>query len=211
MTNNVNVLSPFGPRIAKLRIPKNLINKLNKEIDRIVDNQNLSKKFDYSKKLVGQVSQEIQLPKAFINKNLKIFLHKATKGYIEKAMNKKITKFKINNVWIVRQFENEYNPIHYHDGHISGAGYLKVPKSLNEDARPHKHNLKTHGTIDFIHGSRSFLNKCIYNHQPKVGDMLLFPNYLMHTVYPFQSHEERRSFSFNAVIDEKIANVFKHE
>ncbi|MEY4370429.1 MAG: hypothetical protein RIQ48_138 [Pseudomonadota bacterium] len=211
MTNNVNVLSPFGPRIAKLRIPKNLINKLNKEIDRIVDNQNLSKKFDYSKKLVGQVSQEIQLPKAFINKNLKSFLHKATKGYIEKAMNKKITKFKINNVWIVRQFENEYNPIHYHDGHISGAGYLKVPKSLNEDARPHKHNLKTHGTIDFIHGSRSFLNKCIYNHQPKVGDMLLFPNYLMHTVYPFQSHEERRSFSFNAVIDEKIANVFKHE
>ena len=211
MTNNVNVLSPFGPRIAKLKIPKNLINKINKEIDRIVDNQNLSKKFDYSKKLVGQVSQEIQLSKNFINKNLKNFLHKATKSYIEKVMNKKIAKFKINNVWVVRQFENEYNPIHYHDGHISGAGYLKVPKSLNEDARPHKHNLKTHGTIDFIHGSRSFLNKCIYNHQPKVGDMLLFPNYLMHTVYPFQSHEERRSFSFNAEIDEKIANVFKHE
>ena len=129
----------------------------------------------------------------------------------EKSINKKITKFKINNVWIVRQFENEYNPIHYHDGHISGAGYLKVPKSLNKDKRPHKHNLKTHGTIDFIHGSRSFLNKSIYNHQPKVGDMLLFPNYLMHTVYPFQSNEERRSFSFNAEVDKKIANVFKHE
>jgi hypothetical protein len=112
---------------------------------------------------------------------------------------------------VVRQFENEYNPIHYHDGHISGVGYLKIPKSLNEDTRSHKHNLRTHGTIDFIHGSRAFLNKSIYNHQPKVADMILFPNYLMHTAYPFQSGEERRSFSFNAEIDQKIANVFKHE
>ena len=52
MTNNVNVLAPFGPRIAKLKIPKNLVNNINKEIDRIVDSQNLSKKFDYSKELV---------------------------------------------------------------------------------------------------------------------------------------------------------------
>jgi hypothetical protein len=92
MTNNVNVLAPFGPRIARLKIPKNLINKINKEIDRIVDSQNLSKKFDYSKELVGQVSQELQLPKAFINKYLKNFLFKITKSYIEKSLNKKITK-----------------------------------------------------------------------------------------------------------------------
>ena len=211
MINTVNVLAPFGPRIAKLKISKSLINKINKEIDKIVDNQRLSKKFDYSKELVGQVSQELKLSKNFINKYLKSFLFKITKNYIEKSLNKKITKFKIKNVWVVRQFENEYNPIHYHDGHISGVGYLKVPKSLNDDARFHKQNVKTHGTIDFIHGSRAFLSKSIYNHQPKVGDMILFPNYLMHTVYPFQSGEERRSFSFNAEIDQKIANVFKHE
>ena len=89
MTNNVNVLAPFGPRIARLKIPKNLINKMNKEIDRIVDNQNLSKKFDYSKELVGQVSQELQLPKTFINKYLKSFLFKITKNYIEKSVKKK--------------------------------------------------------------------------------------------------------------------------
>ena len=74
MTNNVNILAPFGPKIARLKIPKNLISKMNKEIDKIVDSQNLSKKFDYSKELVGQVSQELQLPKNFINKYLKNFL-----------------------------------------------------------------------------------------------------------------------------------------
>ncbi|NCU46728.1 MAG: hypothetical protein EBX43_00815, partial [Candidatus Fonsibacter lacus] len=61
MINAVNVLAPFGPRIAKLKISKSLINKINKEIDKIVDNQRLSKKFDYSKELVGQVSQELKL------------------------------------------------------------------------------------------------------------------------------------------------------
>ena len=33
---------------------------------------------------------------------------------------------------MVRQFKDEYNPIHYHDGDISGVGYLKVPKNLGK-------------------------------------------------------------------------------
>jgi hypothetical protein len=66
----------------------------------------------------------------------------------------------------------------------------------------------TNGSIDFVHGSRMFLNKSILNHKPKVGDLLFFPNYLMHTVYPFSSEGERRSFSFNVEIDRGIANIF---
>ena len=66
----------------------------------------------------------------------------------------------------------------------------------------------TDGTIDFINGSKMFLNDSIYNHKPKVGDVLLFPNYLMHTAYPFSSKGERRSFSFNLEIDKNVVNVF---
>jgi len=53
-----------------------------------------------------------------------------------------------------------------------------------------------------------FLSDSIYNHQPKVGDVILFPNYLMHTAYPFKTNGERRSFSFNLEIDNNVANVF---
>ena len=60
--------------------------------------------------------------------------------------------------------------------------------------------IKTNGTVDFINGQRGFLSKSIYNLNPKVGDLLLFPNYLMHTAYPFNVDEERRSFSFNVKI-----------
>ena len=200
----LKVLSPFGPKIAKLKFSKQLINKINKEVDKIISNKFLSNRLDYSKKLVGQVKQEISLPKSFIKKNLEQIISKNIKDFINKSLGKKPKIVKIKNFWVVRQFSNEYNPIHFHDGHVSGVGYLKVPEFKNSK----KINLKTNGTIDFINGSKIFLSESIYNHSPKVGDVLLFPNYLMHTAYPFSVKGERRSFSFNAEIDKKIANIF---
>jgi hypothetical protein len=60
--------------------------------------------------------------------------------------------------------------------------------------------INTNGSIDFINGQKNLLSSSIYNVAPKVGDLLIFPNYLMHTVYPFNIEGERRSFSFNAKI-----------
>jgi hypothetical protein len=200
----LKVISPFGPKIAKLKFPEKLIDKINIEVDTIISNKFLSKKFDYSKKLVGQVRQEISLPKLFIKKNLEKIISKSIKEFINKSLGKKPKIVKIKNFWVVRQFSHEYNPIHFHDGHISGVGYLKVPKFGSSK----KISLKTNGTIDFINGSKIFLSESIYNHSPKEGDVLLFPNYLMHTAYPFSAKGERRSFSFNAEIDKKIANNF---
>ena len=200
----LKVLNPFGPKIAKLKLSKHLVNKINKEVDKIISNKLLANRLDYSKKLVGQVKQEISLPKSFIKRNLEKIVSKNIKEFINKSLGKKPKTVKIKNFWVVRQFSNEYNPIHFHDGHISGVGYLKVPKFGNSK----KINLKTNGTIDFINGSKIFLSESIYNHSPKVGDVLLFPNYLMHTAYPFSTKGERRSFSFNAEIDKEIANIF---
>ena len=36
------------------------------------------------------------------------------------------------------------------------------------------------GSIDFINGNKMFLSDSIHNHKPKVGDVIIFPNYLMH-------------------------------
>ena len=200
----LKVLSPFGPKIAKLSFSKKLIEKINHEVDKINSNKSLVNKLDYSKKLVGQVRQEISLPKSFIKRNLEKIISKNIKDFINKSLGKKLKTVKIKNFWVVRQFSNEYNPIHYHDGHISGVGYLKVPKFTTSK----KENLKTNGTIDFINGSKMFLSESIHNHSPKVGDVLLFPNYLMHTAYPFTTKGERRSFSFNVEIDKKVSDIF---
>ena len=200
----MKVLSPFGPKIAKLKFSTKLINKINNEVDKILSKKNLLKRLDYSKKLVGQVKQEFQLPKSFIAKNLEKVIFNEVEKYVFQTLGKKVKKISIKNFWIVRQFNNEYNPIHYHDGHISGVGYLKIPKFISKNNK----KSKIDGTIDFVNGNKMFLSDSIYNHQPKVGDVILFPHYLMHTAYPFKSTGERRSFSFNLEIDSKIANVF---
>jgi len=200
----MKVISPFGPKIGKFKLSNQIIKKINIEVDKITEKKSLYKKLNYSKQLVGQVKQEFQLPKEFIKKFLHKTIEKEVKSFIHKTTKKRVKAIKILNFWIVRQYKNEYNPVHYHDGHLSAVGYLKVPKNLNKS----KKQVKTNGTIDFINGSKNFLCESIHNHVPKVGDIIFFPNYLMHTAYPFNVEGERRSFSLNIQLDQKITNIF---
>ena len=200
----MKIINPFGPKIAVIKIPKKIIILINKEVEMILKNKEKLKKSNYSNKLVGQVKQEFQLSKNFINKHIIRFINNSVKTYIKKSSNRNAKKISLKNLWIVRQFKNEYNPIHFHSGDISGVGYLNIPKNITQGNK----KLKTNGTIDFIHGSKSFLNNSIFNLNPKVGDLILFPNYLMHTAYPFKIDGERRSFSFNLSIDKKTKDVF---
>ena len=70
----MKVLSPFGPKIAIIKIPKNIVNKINQEVDKILGDKKKLKKSDYSKKLVGQVKQEIKLDNKFVKNNILKFI-----------------------------------------------------------------------------------------------------------------------------------------
>ncbi len=189
-------IKPFGPSIGKTKISKKFLDKLNNEFD-IKSN---SKKIDYSSKLASQIKNEIKISSSFIKKHLEKELIKNINNFLSNDKIKNIKKIKILNLWVVRQFKGEYNPIHYHEGDLSGVGYLKLPKGMTKNKMVKNKKLKTNGTIDFINGQKGFLSKSIYNVVPKIGDLLIFPNYLMHTAYPFNIEGERRSFSFNAEI-----------
>ena len=131
----MKILSPFGPKLGKIKIQSKIISLLNKEVDKIVESKLKIKNSDYSKKVVGQVYQEIQISKNFINKYLKKFIAKQVSNYLKKTINVKPKKFLIKNLWVVRQFKNEYNPVHFHDGYVSAVGYLKVPKNLTKSKK----------------------------------------------------------------------------
>ena len=189
-------LKPFGPSIGRTKVSQNFLNKLNKEFDE----RSLTKKIDYSSKLASQIKNEIKISNNFIQKNLKNEITKNIKVFLLNEKIKNIKKINILNLWVVRQFKGEYNPIHYHEGDLSGVGYLKLPKNMTKNKLVTNKKIKTNGTIDFINGQKGFLSKSIYNVKPKVRDLLIFPNYLMHTAYPFNTTGERKSFSFNAKI-----------
>ena len=186
----------FGPTIGKGKLSRKFINTINSQIDKSI----ITKKNDYSSKLASQIKNELKISNSFIEKNLSKELIKNIKSYLKVSKIEKIKEIKIINLWVVKQLKNEYNPIHYHNGQVSGVGYLKIPKNMNQNKTIKNKKIKTNGTIDFINGQRNFLSESIYNLNPKVGDLLLFPNYLMHTAYPFNIDAERRSFSFNVKI-----------
>ena len=205
---SMKILSPFGPKLAKIKVPKSILDKINLEVDKIIKNKSRVKKNDYSKRVVGQVYQEIELPKNFINKVIKKFLSKNISNYLKKSINKSPKKITIKNFWVVRQFKNEYNPIHWHSGHVSGAGFLKVPKDLGSYVQNKDEKKYQGGTLNLVHGSRQFLSHSTKVIRPEVGDFYFFPSYLMHTVYPFRGNdEERRSISFNANIDDEFYKI----
>ena len=189
-------IKPFGPSIGKSSLSKKFIDTLNNEFDK----KSKLKKIDYSSKLASQINNELKISKKFIKKKLEKELKKNIIKFLSNEKVKNIKKIEILNLWVVRQFKGEYNPIHYHEGNLSGVGYLKLPKGMINNKMVKNKTIKTNGTIDFINGQRGFLSKSIYNIIPKIKDLIIFPNYLMHTAYPFNIEGERRSFSFNVKI-----------
>ena len=132
-------LKPFGPSIGKTKISQNFLNKLNKEFDQ----KSISKKLDYSSKLASQIKNEIKISNNFIQKNLKKEINKKIKLFLLNEKIKNIKDIKILNLWVVRQFRGEYNPIHYHEGDLSGVGYLKLPKNMTRNIHIKNKKIKT--------------------------------------------------------------------
>jgi len=206
----LRITNPFGPSVAWAKIPNSLVDKLNNYIDKIVEDEKKTSELDYGKSLVGNVTQEFYLEKNFSEEiGWTEFLKKSVSAWVQHSAQKKITEFNLIKTWVVRQFKGEYNPIHWHGGHVSGAGYLKVPKSFGAPFQKETKTYNNNGHIELIHGNRMFLSNAKLNIKPEVGNFYFFPHYMMHTVYPFtDTEEERRSISFNAYIDDKIYNVY---
>ena len=202
------ILKPFGPSIVKVTIPQEIILEMNSYVDNLVEDNNKVKELDHGKYLAGNVSQEFRLDVDFMKKiKWAEFLAKSCHKWLMDEHNIAIKKFDIIASWIVKQYKNEYNPIHYHSGQISGVGYLKVPNDMGktfQESKTTNHN----GKLVLIDGSKKFVCNPTYVITPKVGDFYFFPSYMMHTVYPFSNTEdERRSVSFNAKIDENAAKI----
>ena len=201
----------FGPFFASCLLPQDATDAMLKMSDEILSDK-LSESHGGS--LAGVIDKEIKVYKSDMEKaGVDLLIESCVKSYVvhcakNHGMFDETHTFEsyINSAWIVSQYENEYNPLHNHTGcDISAVIYLKVPDvkgRRNLESKKGKHD--NDGDITFIHsamGNRNFdvFEKGMINMTPVPGLLVMFPSYLMHTVYPFIGEGERRCLPFNAV------------
>ena len=201
--NKPSFFAPFGPTMGYFKMPPEMVEYLNKSMDKNLD--------DFSDYLVGKVSQELHFDKdtrKYAADELTQFIidyHQYTKnrnsmGKANLDKNKR-PHLDIIAAWFVRQFEHEYNPMHVHENcTLSCVGYLKLPEGINEEwEEDYKDHYPSNGHIHFVYGTSGQYTCSNFLIKPEVGDFYIFPSYLFHGVYPFYTKGERRSFSMNMI------------
>lgn len=105
--------------------------------------------------------------------------------------------------WMNINYQHAYNAPHTHPGaHWSGVYYVKQPAVETGNS----------GMIEFLDprtdlpnwrilGAKTFRMK--RKMRPQAGEIVLFPSYLVHWVYPNETDEERVTIAFNATFSKK--------
>jgi len=188
----LQLLSPFGPVIAKTKFPSELVEKINQFADQHISEAE---------------SSEFMLPEEIVfggMPSLAETVGTLIGNYVKEAEGSQLEKAIYEVFWIVSQYQNTPSPVHFHSGDISGVLYLKVPDEIDpsQEERNYISGRKA-GYLNFIEGNKQRFSKSLLSVKPEVGDFYLFPGWLLHGAEPFIGKGERRSMAFNATIEVK--------
>lgn len=194
----MDFFSPFGPLIARSRLPSELIAHLNRHLDAEIA----------ARETAGPRLGELTLTQGAVSaggeESLASEVARRISGYLATADDRPLTRVRYETFWMVRHFPGTFSPVHFHTGDVSGVMYLKVPDHIaNEAAEAGQSyiNARRAGYITFLIGGKQALSKSLISFRPEVGDLYIFPSWLLHAVEPFEGAGERRSLSFNAFVD----------
>ena len=200
----IEFYSPFGPMIAKLRMPDALVDKLNRYADGVIDQHDQANQATAIEKPLG----EFGLAQKFVfeggGQSLASMTENWIRQYLATANDRDPERVRFEMFWMVRHFAGTFSPVHFHSGDISGIVYLKIPDSISNEAAEETKNYisaRRAGYITFLIGGKQQYSKSLISFKPEVGDFYIVPGWLLHAVEPFEGEGERRSMSFNAFVD----------
>jgi len=102
--------------------------------------------------------------------------------------------FTMNDLWLNLQHKTEFNPNHDHSGIMSFVIWLKIPYTREQEnlySPGRESNKNCSGNFELLYTST--LGNISYLHVPtQEGKILMFPNKMIHCVYPFYSSDEKR-------------------
>jgi len=196
------------------QLPLDLIGHVNAYIDGIRAGAE-----DYAGELVGQINQNQS------SAQLKLNLGDQTPMTLAQVITQVGTQYVDtlgvkaevipNDMWTIHSYAGDYNPMHDHGANtfigLSSIVYLKVPEVISE-----KENVESGATPKLMHSSGAcdgFTQFIWGTHgvtdmsllrpptqqfvKPEVGKLMVFPNWLLHSVQPFFGEGERRTLSCN--------------
>ena len=191
-----NWIRPFGPIIYTNTTSKMMVDEINYFA------KNSKTKYNNNKNLAGNIEQEwaYEMSDQF-KKELESFVfdyNDILEEQLGKLPNGK-PSIHIHDPWVNVQKKGEWNPVHTHGADFSCVLYSKIPEELkNEWMHPNQQgNYPTAGKIEFGYGEDLSASRCYMLIKPHEGQFILFPSWLRHHVYPFNSDVERISFSTN--------------
>ena len=201
----LTLMRPFGPALGHTKLPDEIIDAFNDDIDKGTDGP------DWSDKLVGKVESERLIPTEVLEPH-KVFFVEAALKYVADYAHRHCQPIRldirpqvhIQSAWYVQQKAHDFNPMHLHtNAELSCIGYLQMPDGIEEEwEKDGLDHYPANGHVEFVAGSPTFLNRATFMVRPQAGDFFIFPADMYHTVYPFHSEGERRSFSMNIVLSE---------
>ncbi|MAZ48041.1 MAG: hypothetical protein CME65_05740 [Halobacteriovoraceae bacterium] len=156
----------------------------------------LNLSFEATEELVGGFEYGSQF---FLDRHgLEIFkevMQPCLERYFKEINHSKANSREIESAWVNMASHSNFNPPHFHvDCRYSGVLYLRLdPNSVN----PAKKDGKIYFSFD-QHDPSSFKFNGIKEYQPSELEVVIFPAWQVHFVYPNQSKvEDRISIAFN--------------
>ena len=204
------IISKPALHFMEARLPLDLIDHVNAYIDEVRDRAD-----DYGGELVGQIKRNPR------SAQLKLDLADRTPSTLAQIITQigqqYVESFELsaNDMWTIHSYAGDYNPMHDHGANtfvgLSSIVYLKVPEAIARLA-----DVEGGGTPDLTHASGAcdgFTQFVWGTHgvtdssllrpptqqfiKPEVGKLMVFPNWLLHSVQPFFGEGERRTLSCN--------------
>ena len=188
----------WGPCIVRFKIPI--------DVQLLLLKEGKASKEDASPDLAGLLDKEVY----FRNKNkFEVFfencfsLYNHAYGNWKKDAAKNPSKYFLEKLWCNFQGPNEFNPPHTHTGALSFVIYLQIPEELKNENQKYRGKSAGPGGITFLYGDSGDTagSYAICNHSffPEERDMIIFPAWVKHWVYPYKSNCTRISTSGNVI------------
>lgn len=208
------IITKPAVHVIESRLPLELIEQVNGYIDGVRERAE-----DYAGELVGQIKANPKSAQLKLNladqvpMSLANIITQVGRQYVE--IFGAPEEIIVNDMWTIHSYAGDYNPMHDHGANtlvgLSSIVYLKVPESISQ-----KKDVGSASTPDMTHSSGAcdgFTQFIWGTHgvsdlgllrlptqqyvKPEVGKLMVFPNWMLHSVLPFYGEGERRTLSCN--------------